>query len=39
MMDEDFLDRKEIKWYKRIIIGAVVIALVFMVAVIAQAVI
>lgn len=33
MMDEDFLKRKEIVWYKRILIGAVSFALVVVVVV------
>ena len=34
MMDEDFLNRKGIRWYKNIIVGAVIFAIVFMAAVI-----
>ncbi|MDO5522391.1 MAG: hypothetical protein Q4G58_18000 [bacterium] len=32
MMDEDFLKRKEVVWYKRILIGAVLFAIMVAVA-------
>lgn len=38
MMDEEFLNRREIRWYKRILIGAVIIALIFIVGVLVKAV-
>lgn len=37
MIDEDFLKRKEIRIYKRVVIGAAITGIVFMVAVLVQA--
>lgn len=38
MMDEDFLNRKEVVWYKRVVIGAVIVALVFITVVIVMSI-
>lgn len=39
MLDEEYYQRKQFKWYKTILIGIVLLAIVFMIAVMAYAVI